>query len=185
MFLGVPFQVWLFRGSALTVLPRCRFVPHLQCYRAGQTRSLFPLCSSALQVRPSLAMFQSGADTLLFPLRPFALQVRPSLAMLQNGSDSIVPPSLSSTLQVRPSLAKCYRTVRSAAFHPRFLPRCRFVPRLQCYRTASDSLAPLLSLTQRNACQPCCRDTCPRHGAVRQSGIPTAYPTTALRSAVG
>ena len=34
------------------------------------------------------------------------------------------------------------------AFHPRFLPRCRFVPRLQCYRTASDSLAPLLSLTQ-------------------------------------
>ena len=65
------------------------------------------------------------------------------------------------------------------------LPRCRFVPRLQCYRTASDSLAPLLSLTQRNACQPCCRDTCPRHGAVRQSGIPTAYPTAARRSAVG
>ena len=105
MFLGVPFQVGLFRGSVLTVLPRCRFVPHLQCYRAGQTRSLFPLCSSALQVRPSLAMFQSGADTLLFPLRPFALQVRPSLAMLQNGSVSGVPPSLSSTLQVRPSLA--------------------------------------------------------------------------------
>ena len=105
MFLGVPFQVGLFRGSALTVLPRCRFVPRLQCYRAGQTRPLFPLCSSALQVRPSLARFQSGADTLLFPLRPFALQVRPSLAMLQNGSDSVVPPSLSSTLQVRPSLA--------------------------------------------------------------------------------
>ena len=105
MFLGVPFQVGLFRGSALTVLPRCRFVPHLQCYRAGQTRSLFPLCSSALQVRPSLAMLQSGADTLLFPLRPFALQVRPLLAMLQNGSDSVVPPSLSSTLQVRSSLA--------------------------------------------------------------------------------
>ena len=83
--MGVPFQVGLFRGSALTVLPRCRFVPHLQCYRAGRTRSLFPRCSSALQARPSLAMFQSGADTLLFPLRPFALQVRPSLAMLQNG----------------------------------------------------------------------------------------------------
>ena len=159
MFLGVPFQVGLFRGSALTVLPRYRFVPHLQCYRAGQTRSLFPLCSSALQVRPSLAMLQSGADTLLFPLRPFALQVRPSLAMLQNGSDSIVPPSLSSTLQVRPSLAML--------------------------QNGSDSLAPLLSLTQRNACQPCCRDTCPRHGAVRQSGIPAAYPTAALRSAVG
>ena len=41
MFLGVPFQVGLFRGSVLTVLPRCRFVPHLQCYRAGRTRSLF------------------------------------------------------------------------------------------------------------------------------------------------
>lgn len=65
------------------------------------------------------------------------------------------------------------------------LPRCRFVPHLQCYRTASDSLAPFLSLTQRNAYQPYCRDTCPRHGAVRQSGIPTAYPTAALRSAVG
>ena len=65
------------------------------------------------------------------------------------------------------------------------LPRCRFVPHLQCYRTASDSLAPLLSLTQRNACQPYCRDTCPRHGAVRQSGVPAASPTAALRSAVG
>ena len=65
------------------------------------------------------------------------------------------------------------------------LPRCRFVPRLQCYRTASDSHAPFLSLTQRNACQPYCRDTCPRHGAVRQSGILAAYPTAALRSAVG
>ena len=41
MFLGVPFQVGLFRGSVLTVLPRCRFVPRLQCYRAGRTRSLF------------------------------------------------------------------------------------------------------------------------------------------------
>lgn len=65
------------------------------------------------------------------------------------------------------------------------LPRCRFVPRLQCYRTASDSLAPFLSLTQRNACQPYCRDSCPRHGAVRQSGVPAASPTAALRSAVG
>ena len=109
MFLGVPFQVGLFRGSVLTVLPSSRFVPHLQCYR----------------------------------------------------------------------------TVRTASFHPRYLPRCRFVPRLQCYRTASDSLAPLLSLTQRNACQPYCRDSCPRHGAVRQSGVPAASPTAALRSAVG
>ena len=159
MFLGVPFQVGLFRGSALTVLPRCRFVPRLQCYRTARTRSLFPLCSSALQVRPSLAMFQSGADTLLFPLRPFALQVRPSLAMLQNGSVSGVPPSLPSTLQVRSSLAML--------------------------QNGSDSLAPFLSLTQRNACQPYCRDTCPRHGAVRQSGILAAYPTAALRSAVG
>ena len=68
-------------------------------------------------------------------------------------------PHRSSTLQVRPSLAML--------------------------QNGSDSLAPFLSLTQRNACQPCCRDTCPRHGAVRQSGIPAAYPTAALRSAVG
>ena len=85
MFLGVPFQVGLFRGSALTVLPRCRFVPRLQCYRAGQTRSLFPLCSSALQVRPSLAMFQSGSVSGVPPSLSSTLQVRPSLAMLQNG----------------------------------------------------------------------------------------------------
>ena len=105
MFLGVPFQVGLFRGSALTVLPRCRFVPHLQCYRAGQTRSLFPLCSSALQVRPSLAMLQVGSDSIVPPSLSSTLQVRSSLAMFQNGSVSGVPPSLSSTLQVRPSLA--------------------------------------------------------------------------------
>ena len=30
-----------------------------------------------------------------------------------------------------------------------------------------------------------CRDTCPRHGTCRQSGILAAYPTAALRSAVG
>ena len=133
-FLGVAFQGGLFRGSVLTVLPRCRFVPHLQCYRAGRTRCF-------------------------------------SLSVL-------------SRCRFVPHL-QCYRTVRTASFHPRFLPRCRFVPRLQCYRTASDSLAPFLSLTQRNACQPYCRDPCPRHGAVRQSGVPAASPTAALRSAVG
>ena len=83
--MGVPFQVGLFRGSALTVLPRCRFVPHLQCYRAGQTRLLFPLCSSALQVRPSLAILQNGSDSGVPPTLSSTLQVRPSLAMLQNG----------------------------------------------------------------------------------------------------
>ena len=83
--MGVPFQVGLFRGSALTVLPRCRFVPRLQCYRAGRTCSLFPLCSSALQVRPSLAMFQSGSVSGVPPSLSSTLQVRPSLAMLQNG----------------------------------------------------------------------------------------------------
>lgn len=44
MFLGVPFQVGLFRGSVLTVLPRCRFVPHLQCYRTASD-SLAPFLS--------------------------------------------------------------------------------------------------------------------------------------------
>ena len=68
-------------------------------------------------------------------------------------------PHRSSTLQVRPSLAML--------------------------QNGSDSLAPFLSLTQRNACQPYCRDSCPRHGAVRQSGVPAASPTAALRSAVG
>ena len=70
-----------------------------------------------------------------------------------------VPPSLSSTLQARSSLAML--------------------------QNGADSVAPLLSLTHGNACQPYCRDTCPRHGTCRQSGIPAAYPTAALRSAVG
>ena len=119
-----------------------------------------PHRSSTLQVRSSLAMLQSGADTLAFFL-------------------SVLP-----RCRLVPHL-QCYRAGRTRCFSLSVLSRCRFVPRLQCYRTASDSLAPFLSLTQRNACQPYCRDTCPRHGAVRQSGIPAAYPTAALRSAVG
>ena len=38
--LGVPFQVGLFRGSVLAVLPRCRLVSHLQCYRTAWTALL-------------------------------------------------------------------------------------------------------------------------------------------------
>ena len=159
MFLGVPFQVGLFRGSALTVLPCCRFVPHSQCSRAGRTRCFSLSVLSRCRFVPHLQCYRSVRTASFHPRFLPRCRFVPRL--------------------------QCSRTVRSAAFHPRFLPRCRFVPRLQCYRTASDSLAPLLSLTQRNACQPYCRDTCPRHGAVRQSGIPAAYPTAALRSAVG
>ena len=52
MFLGVPFQVGLFRGSVLTVLPSCRFVPHLQCYGCFLTAKVRRGCFEPLRYTP-------------------------------------------------------------------------------------------------------------------------------------
>ena len=106
----------------LSVLPRCRFVPHLQCYRAGRTRCFSLSGLSRCRFVPHLQCYRTVRTASFHPRFLPRCRFVPRL--------------------------QCSRTVRSAAFHPRFLPRCRFVPRLQCYRTASDSLAPLLSLTQ-------------------------------------